>query len=289
MIYKIYCKKKNEKNFEDYNNMIINNKKPEDEVKILNYFDNTLFMKLLDKESIHIFLYRIPVRILLRIKYYEKNNIKIYFLNTEQLSLEHHFEYVQSLPKYIKIIDYSLGNFFLINQLKRQSYCLPYTIYPKEDFSKIPKTKDICMIFPGNGSLRRHNILHQLRKNKIPVDVIKGYGHLRDMQLFQYKIILNVHYNIGYKIFEEIRCNRCIFNKMIVISESSAFPETNYLKNHMIIVPYNDFVKKVEDVCKNYEKYHKELFENYNENEIKNYYNNFYNKFFGENNNIALN
>ncbi len=289
MIYKIYCKKKNEKNFEDYNNIIINNKRPEDEVKILNYFDNTLFMKLLDKESIHIFLYRIPVRILLRIKYYEKNNIKIYFLNTEQLSLEHHFEYVQSLPKYIKIIDYSLGNFFLINQLKRHSYCLPYTISPKEDFSKIPKTKDICMIFPGNGSLRRHNILHQLRKNKIPVDVIKGYGHLRDMQLFQYKIILNVHYNIGYKIFEEIRCNRCIFNKMIVISESSAFPETNYLKNHMIIVPYNDFVKKVEDVYKNYEKYHKELFENFNENEIKNYYNNFYNKFFEENNNIALN
>ncbi len=289
MIYKIYCKKKNEKNFEDYNNMIINNKRPEDEVKILNYFDNTLFMKLLDKESIHIFLYRIPVRILLRIKYYEKNNIKIYFLNTEQLSLDHHLQYLQSLPKYIKIIDYSLGNFFLINQLKRTSYCLPYTINSKEDFSSIPKTKDICMIFPGNGSLRRHNILQQLRKSKIPVDVIKGYGNLRDIQLFQYKIILNIHYNIGYKIFEEIRCNRCIFNKIIVISESSAFPETNYLKNHMIIVPYNDFVKKVEDVYKNYEKYHKQLFENYNELEIKNYYNNFYNKFFEENNNIALN
>ena len=56
-----------------------------------------------------------------------ENNIKIYFLNTEQLSLEHHFDYVKSLPKYIKIIDYSLGNFFLINQLKRTSYCLPYT------------------------------------------------------------------------------------------------------------------------------------------------------------------
>lgn len=289
MIYKIYCKKKNEKNFEDYYKTIIENKRSEDEVQILNYYDNTLFMKFLDKESIHIFLYRLPVRVVLRIKYYEKNNIKIYFLNTEQLSLEHHFEYLKSLPKYIKILDYSLGNFFLINQLKRDSYCLPYTINPKEDFSKIPKTKDICMIFPGNGSLRRHNILHQLRKNKIPVDVIKGYGQLRDVQLFQYKIILNIHYNNGYKIFEEIRCNRCIFNKMIVISETSAFPETNYLKNHMIIVPYNDIIEKVKDVYTNYEKYYQELFENYNEEEIKKYYNNYYNKFFDENNNIALN
>lgn len=289
MRYKIYCKKKNEKNFDDYYKTIIENKKQNDEIIVLNYFDNTLFMKLLDKESIHIFLYRIPVRILLRIKYYEKNNIQIYFLNTEQLSLEHHLEYVQSLPKYIKIIDYSLGNFFLISQLKRTSYCLPYNINPKEDFLNIPKTKDICMIFPGNGSIRRHNILHQLRKNKIQVDVIKGYGHLRDMQLFQYKIILNIHYNFGYKIFEEIRCNRCIFNKMIVISETSAFPETNYLKDYMITVPYNDFVTKVIDVYKNYEKYHKELFEKYNKVELNKYYNNYYNKFFEENNNIQLN
>ncbi len=289
MIYKIYCKKKNEKNFEDYYKTIIQNKRSEDEVQVLNYLDNTLFMKLLDKNSIHIFLYRIPVRILLRTKYYEKNNIKIYFLNTEQLSLDHHYEYLKTLPPYIKIIDYSLGNFFLISQLKRPSYCIPYTINPKENFSNIQKTKDICMIFPGNGSLRRHNILQELRRNKIPVDVIRGYGALRDMQLFQYKIILNVHYNIGYKIFEEIRCNRCVFNKMIVISETSTFPETNYLKDHMIIVPYNEFVKKVEDVYKNYDKYHKELFENYNEEEIKKYYNNYYNKFFDENNNIALN
>ncbi len=283
VIYKIYCKKKQEKTFEDYYHTIMENKKEGDDIILVNYYDTTQFIKLLDKESIHIFIYRVPVRILLRLKYYMKNNIKIYFLNTEQLSLEHHLQYIQNLPSYIEVIDYSITNFFVLNQLKKKSYCLPYSINPKENFMNIPKTKGICMIHPGNGSLRRHNILQLLRKNKIQVDIIKGYGPHRDIQLFQYKIILNIHYNIGYKVFEEIRCNRCVFNKMIVISETSIFDEQNYLKKHMIITPYNDFVKKVEDVINNYDKYYKELFDNYNEEDIKNYYNLYYNKFFDNN------
>lgn len=286
MLYKIYCKKKQEKTFEDYYNTIIENKLSDDTIQLVNYNDMSQFIKLLDKSSIHIFIYRVPVRVLLRLNYYIKNNIKLHFLNTEQLSLEHHLQYITHLHPYIKIIDYSITNFFILNKFNKFNkslFCLPYTINQKENllFSNIPKTKGICIIHPGNGSLRRHNILQLLKKNKIPVDIIKGYGSIRDAQLFQYKIILNIHYNIGYKVFEEIRCNRCIFNKMIVISETSVMDEYNYLKKHMVVVPYNDIVEKVKDVYNNYDKYYNELFESYNEVEIKNHYNSYYNNFFG--------
>ncbi len=288
MFYKIYCKKKQDKNFEDYYQTIIANKCDDDQFQVIHYNDSTKFMKILDKDSHHIFLYRFPPRILHFLPFFIHLKIPLYFLNTEQLSLPHHCDYIKKLHPYIQIIDYSFSNFIITNQFKKNTYYLPYSINDSEIYKNIPKTKDICMIYPGNGSVRRHNIIHLLRKNGIPVDIIKGYGRERDLQLAQYKIILNIHYHLGYKIFEEIRCNRCIYNKMIVISETSILDEQYPLKEYMIKVPYLNFVQKVKEVWKNYDKYYKELFENYDEEKIKNEYKKSYNHFFGKNKNITM-
>ncbi len=286
MIYKIYSVKEKEKYFEDYINTIIYNKHEDDEIIIVHYNEFTQFNKILDPLSKHIFLAKFPINIVPYLQNLLNNNIDISLINTEQLSLPNHFRYCKNLPPKVKIIDYSLSNTLLLYRFRQNVYWVPYQINTKEIYNDINKTKDICMVFPGNQSVRRHNILRQLRKNKVPIEIVKGWGKNRDLNLFKYKIIVNVHFNIHYKIFEELRCNRCVFNKMIVISETSIFDNTNPLKKYMIIVPYTQLIQKIKDVYNNYEKYYNELFDNYNEEEIRLEYQKYYDKFFEKNNNL---
>lgn len=81
----------------------------------------------------------------------------------------------------------------------------------------------------------------------------------RDIKLFSYKIILNISYNNEYKIMESIRCNRCIYNKMIVISDNKEDMDSYSLKNYVIFVDYDKLVDKVIEVYNNYESYYKKL------------------------------
>ena len=53
---------------------------------------------------------------------------------------------------------------------------------------------------------------------------------------------------INYNIFEEIRCNRCIYNDMIVISENSIFSDkikSKFNKNK-IFCKYDDIINTIK-------------------------------------------
>ena len=79
------------------------------------------------------------------------------------------------------------------------------------------------------------------------------------MYLSQHKILINIGYDPSYKIFESIRCDRCIFNKMIVISEQKENIDLYGLKDYMIFEDYNKIVDKAIEVLNNYEFYYKKL------------------------------
>ena len=125
-------------------------------------------------------------------------------------------------------------------------------------------------------------MIQRLRQAGLQIDIIHGLIKERDLRLFQYKILLNIHFDSTYKVFEEIRCNRCIFHKMLVISETSIYEEYNPLLKHMIVTPYDNFVEKVKDVLRNYERYYDECFKEYDENKINLFYKQYYGKFFSE-------
>ena len=126
-------------------------------------------------------------------------------------------------------------------------------------------------------SSRRNYIFNEIKKFTDITD-LKGWGKERDDLLFKYKILVNIHFDNDYNIFEQIRCNRCIFNNIIVITETSL--DENYeLKDYIIECDYNDIINKVKEVVNNYDYYYNKLFNNFNLENINNLLEKKYNEF----------
>jgi hypothetical protein len=197
------------------------------------------------------------------------NNNNLFLINTEQLSVEKLQLEINNNLSNLKIIDYSNANLKYYNK-KFTTFFLPYQINYNEIYN-IPKNKEICLIGTAeNIPSNRQNIINLLNQKNINVDIISGFSKKRDDILFKYKIILNIGYfENNYKIFESFRCDRCIYNKMIVISDMKDDIENYYLHKHIIFVNYNEIVDKVIDVINNYEDYYNNLFSNFEFKEIE--------------------
>jgi hypothetical protein len=196
----------------------------------------------------------------------------VYILNVEQLSIQSNIDNIMNTPANIKLIDYSFSNIEYLKQLNRSCKYLPYQVNESEIFN-YPKIQDVVSI--GWESDRRLYIRTQLLQKNIQVNHIDCvFGNERDQILFKYKILVNVHFKEEYKVFEEMRCNRCIFNKMIVISEKSVHNENNRLKKYMIECEYSEIPDMVEKVLNGYDYYYYKLFTDFDNDleEIKQYY-----------------
>lgn len=208
-----------------------------------------------------IFMQSIPID-------YNNSNNKIFIFNTEQLSRENELLRIQNIDNDINIIDYSLANIKYINIIKNnKALYLPYLVNTNKIYN-YDKTNDIAII--GSWSKYRNNILQQLSLNT-KINYIKGFYNDRDDLLFRHKILVNVHYDTSYRIFEQWRCNRCILNKMIVITETSEDIDFE-LKEFIIECKYEDLVTTTMNVLQNYEYYYNILFKNFDIDLIKNKY-----------------
>ena len=214
-------------------------------------FDNINEIPSINKIDIFIFIQTIPDELLQTIN---NDNNNIYLLNTEQMSRLAYKDKMNTFPKNIKILDYSKANLKYFNgyYTKFLSYQINY-----DEIYNFPKTKDIC-IMSGESNYRR-NIINELINKSYTVDIISGWKKERDEKLFTYKILLNISYQEDYKIFESIRCDRCIFNKMIVISDKKEDMDLYYLKNYMIFEDYDKIADKAIEVLNNYDMYYKKL------------------------------
>lgn len=220
------------------------------------------YLDTFDQPHIPLFIFMqfIPNNICENIQYYIEHKYKLCIFNTEQLSRKNYNHIIHSYHPSIYRIDYSEVNLFIVaNELKK--IYLPYQVHYNEIFN-YPKTKDVCMIYPHN-SIRRNKIIEELKSKNINVDIISGFLDSRDRELFQYKVLINVHFDEDYQIFEEMRCNRCIMNRMIIISEKSLYDDIHLLRRHFLVVNYKEIVDKVIDVLVNYDLYHSHLFRSF--------------------------
>jgi hypothetical protein len=169
-----------------------------------------------------------------------------WLINTEQATRPDILEIIGDVTN---IYDYSEENIHILKTLKPDCNfkLLAYKRNPSEILN-IPKTKWLAMV--GNNSPRRLKIQNSLWG----VNNVVGWGLPRDKELFKHKILINVHYDSKYNITEQIRINRCIYNKMIVISETSKHQDLIALKDKIIFCDYDDIVKTVTHVMKNYNK-----------------------------------
>ena len=144
---------------------------------------------------------------------------------------------------------------------------MPYQVNYNEIYN-FKKCKDVCIISDNAISKRRKYIVDKLAENNIKVDIITGFGKQRDLQLFNYKIILNIGWSECLKIFESIRCDRCVFNQMIVISDPKFDQHTYHLKDFIIFEEYEKIPNRVKYTLDNYNNIHQNIFENF---DIKKY------------------
>lgn len=206
----------------------------------------------------------------------KKHFNKYYCLNTEQLTIKKRYE--KCFELYKNVLDYSEENIDLFKN-KSNSICLhlPYLLNRNEiRFGK--KIGDIASIY-FNG--RNRTDCPQMRRSmgiKLKekfggkyTDII-GWGKTRDKVLFNHKILINIHAYSSYRINEQIRVNRCVFNKMIVISEPGYNDDLLYLKKYIIMCEYDKIPEKAEEVLNNYEKYYNELFKDFDLDEIEKHY-----------------
>uniref|UniRef100_A0A6C0EIP9 Glycosyltransferase n=1 Tax=viral metagenome TaxID=1070528 RepID=A0A6C0EIP9_9ZZZZ len=205
-----------------------------------------------------------PNNMLLTLNNFDYNFI---IINIEQVSRKIVLNNLLSIDKNncknITLCDYSYANIELLKNNNIKSMLLPYGIYKNEIYN-FEKNIDISTIsFKSEECVsRRSHIYNLLINNFKDVVDIKGWVYERDKLLFRSKILINVHHFTDYTIFEEIRCNRCIFNKIIVISEYSYKWENFPLKEHMIFTDYDNIINKTKEVLNNYDYYHNLLFKN---------------------------
>ena len=255
----ILCNKKTFPYFEDYIHSIINIIKAE-----VILFDDNININF-TKNNNYIFVQYIDNRLF---KYIE-NNTNFYLINMEQLTLEKHRISINIYPKNINMIDYNNTNlkYYDTNYNK---YNLPYQINYNEIFN-YNKENDVCLIGTINNiPPNRQNIINLLKEKNINVDIVSGFGKNRDINLFKYKILLNIsYYPNNYKIMETLRCDRCIYNKMIIVSDIKEDIEDYYLKEHIIFTDYDNIPDKVVEIINNYEEYINKLFLNFNIEKVK--------------------
>jgi len=183
---------------------------------------------------------------------YQHFKKRLYFLNIEQLSRPNILNFTLNIIKHcpkINLIDYSSLNILYLSKFIKNNIKL--LEYPRCDFEifNYPKKYDIaCIKFKNSKSTRRQKIYNDMIDAGLNVKDIEGWGKERDNILFRCKILVNVHFDENYNIFEEISCNRCIYNDMIVISENCSFSDKIKLQNKIKFCKYEDIINTIKIV-----------------------------------------
>lgn len=173
--------------------------------------------QVLQENVYYLCIRRVPYSIL-------PENCIIGFINTEQLSVPSKMaEYRTNLARVTDLYDYSLENIRILNSTRHIIH-VPYVENTEEtsklrSYMNVEKEFDVCVI--GTWSYARQSYVDILNANGFRVDFIYGlFGDERDVRIGKSRILLNVHYESTYTVYENIRCERWRFAGMPVITEA---------------------------------------------------------------------
>lgn len=225
----VYCEEYEYHFFEDYLNSL--------EVNVI--FKNP--------ETCKIFVHQVPDGVCI--------NDDIWLINTKQATRP---DILKIIGDVRNIYDYSEENIEILRKLKPEVHYLhvPYIRNPKE-ITCFPKTKWFAMI--NNNCDRRFKMVSMMDSFADVTSVI-GWNNMRDNLLFEHKILINVHFHEDYIVTEQLEINRCVYNKMIVISETSKHQDKLALKDKIIFCDYDDIPRVAKEVMRDYRSVYKKLF-----------------------------
>jgi hypothetical protein len=202
---------------------------------------------------------------------------RMIYLNVEMLSEIKRMDQVVSLIKSgIRVADYSLSNLTFLKlymeenkiQSNASTIYLPYQ-YSLQDQIQIENIDGIYKYDVGiinalpkqdasvNSALtyRRTRLWDNLQATGWKCINILGWGAERDELLKRCKVIINVHHFECFNIFEQIRCDRLVFAKKIVVSDKSMFMDNYDLLGNVLWEDYDNIIPRTKDVLENFDMY----------------------------------
>ena len=202
---------------------------------------------------------------------------RIVFLNVEMLSEIKRMDQVLSIiTAGMPVLDYSLSNLTYLSHYMTENKItsnasniyLPYQ-YNLRDQIQLENidgvyTYDVGIInaLPKqdasvNSELtyRRTRLWEQLQATGWKCINILGWGAERDEKLKRCKVIINVHHFECFNIFEQIRCDRLVFAKKIVVSDKSVFTENYDLLGNILWEDYDNIIPRTKHVLENFDMY----------------------------------
>ena len=223
-----------------------------------------------NNQDTYIFINKIPQKIM------QIPLPHMYLVNVEQCTIQEYYNSLNDiLIKNIQVIDYSNENIKILNNNSNMIH-LPYQYNDsevnilKEYIKNSEKQYDVA--FVGHLSTKRQKIYDELVKKGIKMlHVNNKWGHDRDKSISQAKILLNIHFDETYNIYEPLRCDRWAFAGMPVISENSLHSDTLDINSLIVFGEYDHLVDQIVYNIHNYDQFHKEYLEIYNShiNQIK--------------------
>ena len=163
--------------------------------------------------------------------------------NTEQLTRQGELERIRTMaiiPACAEIWDYSEANVRILAERGIAAKHVP--LRSSESYvARLRSLRSEGQIydigFAGSPSERRTAILDALAKKGVSLCLIRSWGKERDAVLAKCRIILNIHYDDDYKVFESARCVPWIEAGATVISEHSLDDDPRCIN-----VPYDQLV-----------------------------------------------
>ena len=177
-------------------------------------------------------------------------NYKYAIINMEQLNKINVLPYLKSYGA--KIGDYSLGNKTFMSELIYLPYQINLSeIVKLETFLNCQKEYDV--VFNGNMTPRRKEIVTLLKRNNIKVFYKKVFDDERDAIVGKSKILLNVHCKTQFNTFESLRCDRWIMSGHVIVSESSINDDDYDLRELYIKTDYNNLLSCIQNTLSDYD------------------------------------
>ena len=185
-------------------------------------------------------------------------NKNIYLLNTSIISENDNISYINNYN--VKIIDKSFLNISIFQKYKEILY-LPCQINDELIFND--KINDIVVL--NKDSIYIKNICTQINNEITDLSLINDINKF-DI-LLKHKILLLFNNNDP---LNEILCQYCIYNKILIINDKNLSIYKDFLKNYVIDIQYNLIPKFINYVLNNYNEIIENIYNNFNLEYIKN-------------------
>jgi len=174
--------------------------------------------------------------------------------NTEQLTVPDKFkQLIESITKNpgIEVWDYSQVNIGILAKANSMAKYIPL-FSPTWYIEKLRSYRSEMAYdigFNGSPSPRRDTVIQKLRGAGFKVLHSSSWGEERDRELSKCRILINIHYNTDYLIFETARCEPWLQLGVPIISELSVINDPRCI--HTTYDGFVDTVVRYFDTVKN--------------------------------------